>query len=49
MPGNFSPCGEVTFGEVVDAIIKWINGVIPLRDIIDLIYSWAEPANYPPN
>ncbi|MFZ2456212.1 MAG: hypothetical protein WAX07_07030 [Candidatus Altiarchaeia archaeon] len=44
MPGNYSPCGEVTLGEIIDAITKWVNGLIPLGNIIDLINSWADPA-----
>jgi hypothetical protein len=49
MPGNYSPCGEVTLGEVVDAIMKWSNGAIPLGDIIDLINSWEDPTQYIPH
>jgi hypothetical protein len=48
MPGNYSPCGEVTLTEAVGAIIKWADGTFPLGDVIDIINSWANPADYPP-
>ena len=47
MPGNYIPCGEVTLTEAVDAIIKWTDGTFRLGDLIDLIDSWADPADYP--
>jgi hypothetical protein len=49
MPGNYSPCGEVTLAEAVNAIIKWADGTFPLGDVIDIINSWADPAVYPPS
>jgi hypothetical protein len=48
MPGNYSPCGEVTLTEAVSAIIKWADGAFSLGDVIDIINSWANPGNYPP-
>jgi hypothetical protein len=47
MPGNHPPCVEVTLAEAVEAINQWAQGNLQLGDVIDLIDSWADPANYP--
>jgi hypothetical protein len=48
MPGNYIPCNEVTLTEAVSAIISWADGTFLLGDVIDIINSWADPTNYPP-
>jgi hypothetical protein len=48
MPGNYPSCGDVTLYEVVSAINQWAVGSFDLGDVIDLINSWADPANHPP-
>jgi hypothetical protein len=49
MPGNYPSCDEVTLSELVDAINRWVEGGYNLGDLIDLIDSWADPGDYPPN
>ena len=52
MPGNYpdvnGSCGEVTLVEVVNAINRWSLDELELRNIIDLINSWADPVSYAP-
>jgi hypothetical protein len=52
MPGNYpdenGSCGEVTLVEVVNAINQWRLDELDLRNIIDLINSWADPELHPP-
>jgi hypothetical protein len=49
MPGNDPPCGEVELSEIVTAINQWAAGALDQGDVIDLINSWADPLEYPPN
>jgi len=48
MPGNVYPCGNVSLGEVINAINQWANSFMGLQGVIDLINSWADPVKYPP-
>lgn len=49
MPGNDPPCDDVSLSEVVFAINRWAVGSFELGDVIDLINSWADPFNHPPD
>jgi hypothetical protein len=48
MPGNDIPCGEISLSEIVSSIIQWTEGTFSLGGVIDLINSWADPAEHPP-
>jgi hypothetical protein len=48
MPGNYAPCGELSLFEAVEGIYSWVSGNLGLGELIDLIDSWADPADYPP-
>ena len=41
LEGDYPPCGEVSMGEVIDMINRWIEGNAFLPDVIDLINEWA--------
>jgi hypothetical protein len=38
--GDVAPCGNVTLGEVVDLINRWVRDEVTLQDVIDLIYAY---------
>jgi hypothetical protein len=48
IPGNKYHCIEVTLQEALDSIKEWIAGTMSLREVLDIINSWADPVNYPP-
>jgi hypothetical protein len=46
MPGDYSPCGEVTLSEVIEAINRWAVDELSLAEVIDLINAWCYGGYY---
>jgi len=49
MAGNYEPCDTVTLSEIVGGINQWTEGKLTIIQMIGLINSWSNPAEYPPN
>jgi hypothetical protein len=46
MPGDYTPCGEVTITEILNAITLWAQDQLTLTDVLNLINAWRSGGYY---